>query len=257
MILLAAVLLAGAQIDEAEHALAAGRVEQAERMLSTMMAAGQSGDRIDRLRAGTAAAAGRNAQALSLYAVLATRQPADPGAAGGAARAAFLLGKVADARRWSALATASPGAGWRDWNLCGAIADTQADFERADHCYGKAEALAPARAEVLNNRAWSYLLRGRWSAAAELLRKALAADPTSRIARANLDLAESALGSDLPVRRAGESANDFAARLNDSGVVAEAAGDRKRAVAAFANALSLRPSWSARIARNLEDAERR
>ena len=33
--------------------------------------------------------------------------------------------------------------------------------------------------------------------------------------------------------------------------------DRKRAVAAFANALSLRPSWSARIARNLADAERR
>ena len=257
MILLAAILLAGAPMDEAEHALAAGRVEQADRMVSAMIAAGETGERLDRLRAGTAAAAGRHAQALSLYTALATRNPADSAAAGGAARAAFLLGKDADARRWSDLAIARPGARWRDWNLCGAIADTQGDFARADHCYGKAEALAPARVEVLNNRAWSYLLRGRWSEAAELLRKALAADPASRIARANLDLAEAALAADLPTRRAGESATEFAARLNDSGVIAEAAGDRKRAVAAFANALSLRPSWSARIARNLEDAERR
>lgn len=255
MILLAAALLAAAPIDEAEHALAAGRVEQAQGMLTRMIAAGDAGERIDRLRAGTAAASGRHAEALPLYAALAVKHPGKASDAGGAARAAFLLGRLDEARRWAEIATALPSAGWREWNLCGAIADTEGQFARADQCYDRAQALAPGRVEVLNNRAWSYLLRGRWSAAADLLRLALAADPASRIARSNLDLAEAALSSDLPARRERESADDFAARLNDAGVIAEAAGDRKRAIAALANALSLRSTWSAHTARNLADVE--
>lgn len=257
MILVAAMLLAGAPIDEAEHALGAGRVEQAQRMLSRMIAAGERGERIDRLRAATAAASGRHAEALSLYAALAARHPGDAAAAGGAARSAFRLGKLRDAKGWSDLAIAGSGADWRDWNLCGVVADAGADFARADQCYEKALELAPGQARILNNQGWSFLLRGHWEAAAKLFRSSLAVDPASRIARSNLDLAEAALSSELPARRAGESASDYAARLNDAGVIAQAAGDRMRAKAAFANALTLRPAWSARIARNLADLERK
>ena len=255
MIVLAALLLAGAPIDEAEHALAAGRVEQAETMLKRMVEAGQTGQRIDILRAGVAARAGRHSQALSLYGALAAREPSNPSLAEGAARSAFLVGDIAAARRWIAPATAHPSAGWNAWNLCGAIADSAGDFDRADRCYEKARELAPGRPQVLNNQAWSYLLRGHWAEAGELLRDAAGADPANPVIRANLDLAEAALASDLPSRRKGESADDYAARLNDAGVIAEAAGDRRRAIAAFANAVHLRPAWSGRVARNIAAVE--
>lgn len=257
MMLVAALLLAGATIDEAEHALRSGRVEQAGRMLDQLVAAGAAGDRVDRLRAGTAAASGRNAEAFALFASLAAKHPGDAGAAGEAALAAFRTGKLAAARSWSdrALSLASPR--WRDWNLCGAIADTDGRFDRADQCYGRAQALAPGRVEILNNRGWSRLLRGQWSLAAGLFRDALAADPANSVVRSNLALAEAALSNELPARRAGESADDYAARLNDAGVIAAAAGDRKRAIAALANAVTLRPTWSARSARNLADIEGR
>lgn len=255
--LLAALLLAGAQIEEAEHALAAGRVEQAERMLAILTAEKQDGDRLDLLRAGVAGGSGRHSEALALYASVATRMPGDLRSAAGAARAAFELGRMADARHWSDKATSLPGAGWRDWNLCGAISDRDGRFDRADQCYGEAQRLAPGRAEVRNNRGWSVLLRGRWSEAADLFRAALATAPDNVRIRRNLELAEAAVASDLPLRRAGESAADYAARLNDAGVIAAAAGDSRRARAALANALTERPEWSERTARNLSEIERR
>lgn len=257
MILLAALLLSATPIDEAEHALAAGRVEQAERMIEVMVSAREKNERLDRLRAATAAAAGRHQEALSRYALLARSHPRDPTLADGAAHAAFRLGSIDEARRWSGLATANPAAGWRAWNLCGAIADHEGKFDRADLCYGKALALAPGRFEILNNQGWSKLLRGDWSAATDLFRKALEVQPDSTIARSNFELASAAMADKLPARRPGERQEDYAARLNDVGVIAEAAGDRKRAIAAFAQALSLRSTWSERTARNLADAEGR
>ena len=257
MILAAALLLAGTSIDEAEHALAAGRYQQAEQMVQQIVASGQQGDRVDRLRAGSAASVGRHAEALSLYSAQAHKYPADPKLADGAARAAYRLGRVADAQQWSQRATALPGAGWSAWNLSGVIADLRGEFDRADLAYGKALALAPNRAEVLNNQGWSLLLRGQWMGAAERFRKALDANPASTIARSNLELAEAALATDLPARRAGETSQSYAARLNDTGVIAEAAGDRTRAVAAFAQAVAMHPRWSETAAANLANAEGR
>ena len=67
MILLAVLLLAGSTIEEAEHALAAGRFQQAEQMVRQIVASGGTGDRVDRLRAGSAASMGRHEEALALY----------------------------------------------------------------------------------------------------------------------------------------------------------------------------------------------
>lgn len=257
MILAAVLLLAGASIDEAEHALAAGRFQQAAQMVRQIVASGGAGDRVDRLRAGSAASMGRHEEALALYSTLAHKYPADPKLADGAARAAYSLGRLADAQRWSALATALPGAGWSAWNLAGVIADQRGEFDRADLSYGKALELAPRSAEALNNQGWSLMLRGQWMGAAERFRKALEVNPASSIARSNLDLAEAALATDLPARRSGEISQAYAARLNDVGVIAEAAGDRKRAIAAFSQAVSLYPRWSEKAARNLAQAEGR
>ena len=257
MILLAALLLAGSTIDEAEYAFAAGRTEQASQMAKQLVASGMKGDRIDQLRASVAAAKGQDQEALVLFSALAAKHPANPSFADGAARSAFRLGRIEDASRWSALATAQPNAPWRAWSLCGVIADRRNDFRKADECYARALTLAPARAEVLNNLGWSLLLRGDWRGAAERLQQASAADPSSRIARANLELAQAASAQDLPPRRENESVDAYAARLNDIGVIAEAAGDRKRAIAAFAQAVSLHPRWSEKAANNLAQAEQR
>ena len=257
MILLAALLLAGSTIEEAEHAWAAGRMEQAGQMARRLVADGLKGDRIDLLRASVAAATGQDQEALTLFSALAVKNPANPTFAEGAARSAFRLGRIEDARRWSSLATAQPNASWRAWNLCGIIADQRSDFSKADECYERASALAPGRAEILNNQGWSLLLRGQWKGAAEQLQRALAVDPGNRIARANLELAEAASAQDLPSRRENETLDTYAARLNDIGVIAEAAGDRKRAVAAFSQAVSLHPRWSEKAAGNLAQAERR
>jgi hypothetical protein len=67
----------------------------------------------------------------------------------------------------------------------------------------------------------------------------------------NLELARAAVAADLPVRWAGESDDSYSARLNDAGVVAAAAGQQKRAEAAFSQALEVRSRWYGRAADNL------
>ena len=52
------------------------------------------------------------------------------------------------------------------------------------------------------------------------------------------------------MRSQGESDEAYAARLNDAGVVAIAAGQPKRAEAAFSQALEVRSRWYARAAEN-------
>ena len=69
----------------------------------------------------------------------------------------------------------------------------------------------------------------------------------------NLELARTALAADLPMRFPGESDEAYAARLNDAGVVASAAGQAKRAEAAFSQALEVRSRWDARAADNLAE----
>ena len=87
--------------------------------------------------------------------------------------------------------------------------------------------------------------------------RALAIDPADAIARSNLDLARAAQANDLPTRKHGERDADFGKRLNDAGVMAGAAGQKDRALAAFATAIETRPIWSPIAARNLEDARQR
>jgi hypothetical protein len=55
----------------------------------------------------------------------------------------------------------------------------------------------------------------------------------------------------LPARRASESSEDYAARLNDAGVAALSRGDSRRARAAFAQAIEASGRWYARANTNL------
>ena len=82
-------------------------------------------------------------------------------------------------------------------------------------------------------------------------------DPKSARIAANLELARAAMSEDLPKRRPGESEADWAARLNDAGVIAKVQGNNRKAVAAFTQAIEARSQYYARAANNLATAQPR
>ena len=258
--LLAAALLAadpGGGLGHAVQALQAGRLDQARIMLDAAVKAGADGDEVDRLLAELSFRSGDYAAALDRYQRLAAANPGEPLAF---ERAGIAAAHAGDLRRASAAliaATALPGASWRAWSARGVIADLKRDWADADLAYDRALELSPDRAEVLNNRGWSLMLRGQWQEALQQLEGAAALDPKSQRIAGNLELARAALSDDLPKRRPGESDSSWAARLNDAGVVAAAGGDRQRAIAAFARAIETSSHWFERAANNLAIVEGR
>lgn len=239
-------------LSEIERALAAGRLEQARLMIGRAIAGGASGPQVERLLADLASAAGKNEDALARYLQLSAARPNDSLLAERAAITALKLGNFAVAGLLVVRATTAPDASWRAWNARGVLADIKQDWPAADDAYARAEALAPAEAETLNNRGWSNLLRGDWKAALDLFEQAAARDPRSARIANNLELARAALASELPNRRPGEDDRAWAARLNDAGIAARVLGDRQRAIAAFTQALEASGSWYERAANNLQ-----
>lgn len=252
--LVAAVLLAGEPapgLGDAVQALHAGRLEQAHLMLDAAINAGASGEEVDRLLAEHAFRSRDWNLAFSRYEKLAALHPNESLTLERAGIAAVHLRKLDRASALLKAATAVPGASWRAWNALGAVADLQLDWGAADAAYAQAQDLAGERAEVLNNHGWSMLMRGEWQDALPLLERAAALDPKARRIADNLELARAALAEDLPRRRTGESDADWAARLNDAGILAAAGGQRQRAIAAFTQAIEASSQWFERAANNL------
>jgi Flp pilus assembly protein TadD len=243
------------QLLEASRALEAGRLDQARSMIAKAVAAKAPAAAVDRLLAELAFRDGRNAEALERYLGLLKESPTNSLYAERAAIAALKQGDAGRAADLAARATASPAASWRAWNALGVASDLKGDWAAADAAYGRASRLAPDRAEVLNNKGWSLMLRGAWHLALPLLERAAALDPQSTRSRHNLELVRVALAEDLPPRRAGESDQDYAARLNDAGVMARIQGAQAKAVAAFTRAIETRGLWYRRAAQNLELAQ--
>lgn len=238
-------------LSEAGRAIAAGRLDQAKSMLGVAIAAGARGDPVDRLLADLSFARGENEQALNLYKALLAEHPDELLLLERAGIAALRLGRVSDATVLLDRATRQPLAGWRSWNARGVAADRQARWDEADAAYSKALALDPSQAEVANNYGWSMMLQGRWTEALSSFERAAAINPRLPRLANNLELARSAVATELPERAAGEDDDSFAARLNDAGVVAAASGQTKKAEAAFAQAIEVRSRWYVRAAENL------
>ena len=236
---------------EVGRAISAGRLDQARAMLGTAIAAGAKGEPVDRLLADLAMARGDDVQALAIYRQLLASHPAESLLLERAGIASLRLGLLPEATALLDRATRQPDAGWRAWNGRGVAADRQGRWDEADAAYVRAAELDPSRPEVPNNQGWSLMLRGRWQDAAAAFERAAAIEPKLPRLANNLELARAAVAADLPHRMSGESDESFAARLNDAGVVAAAAGQTKRAEAAFAQALEVRSQWYARAADNL------
>jgi Flp pilus assembly protein TadD len=243
-----------AQLEEAERAAEAGRFDQARLMIANAIAAGASPTDSDRAIADLAFQSHNYVEAVAVYQKLLSVAPDDQLLLERGGLAALQTGDATLAAKLIGRAVARPGASWRAWNAQGAIADTRGDWAGADTAYDKADRLAPGHFEIANNRGWSRILRGDWQGAIPFLQQAIALDPKSARAANNLELARAALATELPRRRADESDHDWAARLNDAGVAAQILGDRKRAVAAFTQALEASSSWYDRAANNLKAA---
>lgn len=244
-------------LSEAEHAIAAGRLDQARLMIGNAIKAGAEGPKVDLLLAELAFESGDFHAALGRYEGLLAADPGNPLHFERAGISAFRTGDLGRAAAHLKRATSMPGASWRAWNARGVVADHLADPEAAELAYAQAAALAHDRPEILNNMGWSLLLRGEWERALELLERATTLDPKSRRIADNAELARAALSGDLPRRLPGESEEDWTARLNDAGVIASIRGDQRRAAAAFAQALEARSRWFERAANNLAITEGR
>lgn len=243
-------------LSEAAHAIEAGRLQQARIMIANAVRAGQSGPTVDRLLADLAYANGDYAKALPAYLSALVGNTGDALLYERAGISALRLGKMAQAEPLLERASTFPSATWRVWNARGAAADFRRDWAVADESYAKAAALAPQRAEVFNNLGWSLMVRGRWQDALVELERAVALDRKSERIAHNLELARAAVSEDLPARRPGESDTDWAARLNDAGVIAKVRGDHRKAKAAFAQAVEVRSDYYERAANNLAQVER-
>ena len=242
---------------EAAHAIEAGRLDQARTMINAAVAQGAQGEALDRSLADLAFAERNYATALPRYEVLYVARPTDARLAERAGLSALHLRQVPKAVAFLDKAIGLPGASWRAWNARGVAADHSRDWPTADRSYARAAALAPTEGQVANNLGWSLLMRGEWQAAIEPLERAAALSPKSKRIADNLELARAAIAEELPRRRPSESDESWAARLNDAGVVAQLRGDRKRAIAAFSQALAARSAWFDRAANNLSLAEAR
>ncbi|MBW0144067.1 hypothetical protein [Sphingomicrobium clamense] len=243
------------QLDEAAYALSEGRTVQARAMLAEAVRLGASGEPVDRLLADLSFADGRYTQALARATALLRQHPDDIVLLERAGLAALSLGKDDQASAFLARAARLGSQRWRTYNGLGVLADRRADWAAADAAYAQAEALVTPQATLFNNRGWSMLLQGRWEEALGPLTQAFAMEPQNPLYSANLALASMALDNDLPRREDGEGDAQFAARLNDAGVVAAAQGMQRKAIAAFTRAIEARSQYYERAATNLARIE--
>ena len=239
-------------IGDAHHAITVGRLEEARLLIGRAVASGATGPALERVLADLAYRKGNFQEAVNRYKHLAQIGQKDPQLCEMGALAALHLGLWVTAKPFADCAISSSKSSWRAWNARGVIADFERDWTTADTSYARAHNLAPDEAEVINNEGWSHLLRGDWAGALPFLEQAAKLDPSSQRMANNLDLAQAAIATGLPERRAGESDASWAQRLNDAGVVAELGGDRNKAIAAFTRALHASGVWYARASNNLE-----
>ena len=118
-------------ISEAEHAIHAGRLDQARLMIGRLVGQGAKGLPVEHLIADMDFASGRNREALTRYQQLLTASPNNPGMNENAGIAALRIGEIAAARPLIESATAAPGASWRAWNARGVLADLDRDWKDA------------------------------------------------------------------------------------------------------------------------------
>ncbi|HEY7800260.1 MAG TPA: tetratricopeptide repeat protein [Hyphomonadaceae bacterium] len=169
----------------------------------------------------------------------------------GLARIDFAKGdRAAAMEKFSAVVKEDQWA-WKSWLAIAQLSDLSGDWTKADEAYGMALAATKEPAAVYNNHGVSLLARGHAGAAADLFRKALAADPKIIQAKTNFDLAEARAGKKATLEAAGNDARERARTLNNYGYVAMLQGRPEDAKRYYEAALKEHPSFYALAYNNL------
>jgi Flp pilus assembly protein TadD len=128
--------------------------------------------------------------ALEHYRIAAARHPDSEEVAIALARTLASLDLQNDAKvHLEAFAAAHPDAGWETLTWLAILQDTTGDYAKAEPNHRSALKLQPRSAALQNNLGYNLLLQGRFAESATELRKAVAMDPSSALARSNLAIA--------------------------------------------------------------------
>ncbi|HEX5008581.1 MAG TPA: tetratricopeptide repeat protein [Hyphomonadaceae bacterium] len=169
----------------------------------------------------------------------------------GLARIDFAKGdRAAAMEKFSAVVKEDAWA-WKSWLAIAQLSDLSGDWNRADEAYAMALAATKEPAAVYNNHGVSLLARGHALAAADLFRKAYAADPKMLQAKTNIDLAEARAGKQASLDTAGNDARERARTLNNYGYVAMLQGRDTDARRYYEAAIKEHPSFYALAYNNL------
>ena len=224
-------------LDQIELAIAGRRFVQADQMLSRVDTQLENQFRLSLIKADLLLAREENAEAFSLYIMLADQQSTNVRAATGAGLAALRLHRNDEAHQWLLLATSLEGADWRAWNGLGVSSDFQRNWKLSENAYERAIAAAPSNAMIWNNMGYSLLCQHRLDEAIKALEHAAELAPDSGKIQVNLDVANALVGHYPQSKKAGESMGQWAMRLNNAGYAALLAGDRTFARSLFSRAI--------------------
>jgi Tfp pilus assembly protein PilF len=169
----------------------------------------------------------------------------------GLARIDFAKGdRAAALEKFSAVVTEDQWA-WKSWLAIAQLNDLAGNWTKADEAYAMALAATKEPAAVYNNHGVSLLARGHALAAADLFRKAFAADPKMIQAKTNADLAEARSGKKANIEIAGNDARERARMLNNYGYVAMLQDRPEDAKRYYEAAIKEHPSFYALAYNNL------
>jgi Flp pilus assembly protein TadD len=139
---------------------------------------------------------------------------------------------------------------WRAWNALGSYYDTQEAWAEAIEAYELALAERPNDAMILNNRGFSYFMRGQLDEAIADLERALRLDPDLSPAQYNLRLAH-AWNGEYVRALAGVTDEEMPRVLNNIGYVAMMRGDLENAEAYLMRAMDVDPTFNETAWENL------
>jgi Flp pilus assembly protein TadD len=112
----------------------------------------------------------------------------------------FSAGKFAMAERHFRRALELDPRNLEAWLGLAACYDNLRRFKLADRAYDEAVKIAGPTAEILNNRGYSYLLRGDYPRARETLSEAQGKDPANAYIKNNLELLEASVHKNKAVQ---------------------------------------------------------
>ena len=231
-------------------AIDAGRLLQAREMLLRLPPVKNETENQNRqlLGARLALADNNDELALELAYPLAARQSQNCNVAEVAGIAALRTNRNELASQLLSRAVALCPANDAAWSSLGVVKDLQGDFDGAEQAYGHALRLKPKNAIYYNNLGYSLILRGKYERALSTLRTAYKLDPNSARIRNNLDIAAVSAGYALEL---GGPSDIRATRLNNAGVSAYLAGDRKTALRLLNDAVRTKSTHYTKAETNL------